>query len=139
MADNGEIVLDRGPIRSKLTFAGPNDVQAFLDREQQLWSWTTQTDFTTNNGNVNAWASRYRPDWVNSILGHVKQWKEAPDEQSKATARNEITGVLRQRFVNEKFLAACDPEAGAISELAKSDRDSGAVALTFFHGAAPFT
>ena len=53
MAENvvPSIITERGPSRQVLSFDGPEDVIAFLDHEQEFWSWV-KGEVIVNNGNT---------------------------------------------------------------------------------------
>jgi Family of unknown function (DUF6161) len=126
------ISIARDSFRSSLLFQTPDDVFAFIDREQQLWNWIKDDDVRTSNGQINNLVARYRPDWTNQIRVLAQRWKDGD-----VSARDELANFLSRRFRSEGYLAADDSEAAAISALALTDRNVAAVALAVIQGIAP--
>src|SRR5258708_4182509 len=125
------ISIVRNDLRSLLLFQTPEDVFAFIEREKNLWSWTSE-DIQTSSGQVNGLVTHYRPDWTNHIRNLAEKWKNGD-----LNARDEIANFFSSRFRNERYLAAGDSDAAAVSALALTDRNVAAVALAVIHGIAP--
>jgi hypothetical protein len=123
------IEVVRAPFRQPLQFETAEQLEVFLGQEKALWAWTQQAI----SGPPDSFVGLYRQNWIAPIEPLLTQWKNA-DPQSAENARQSISNQLNQRFRERQLLSALDPEAAALSELAKTSPQMAGVALMVVMG-----
>jgi hypothetical protein len=117
------LVIDR-PMRQMISLPTEADASAFIERENNLWSWIDDSA-GHGYGQVNNAVGRYRPEnWVQQFRNALAQDK-----------KDEFKQQMRARYGG--CLCAIDPEAHAIQKLGETNKLVAAVALTTIHGEAP--
>lgn len=123
--------IDRG-FRPPLTFQTFEDIEAFLIRERDSWSWLDKSTSSSNNGNVNSLLNQYKDRWAERLINMLPQFRSGD-----AVVRDEFNQILRSKFTHDKLLTALDPEAASVNELSATDKQAAAIALAAVMGKAP--
>jgi len=127
------IEIDLGDNGGKVVFRSLEDIEAWVQKEEQAWAWLGEA--VRQDGNIGQIQGRMPPFWqqIRQLVAQARPHLETPNADAHLNAlKNNITAYYRN--IPTRALHSSSPKSEFVFEIKKTDPVLAAYILGFFIG-----